>query len=756
MSIIERPEAELGPRTPRSPLGARSERSITSRVRIEDIDLRKMGQTILRWRVLVLSVVVACAIIGFAIVRSLTPIYTASTEVAVGPRETKVANLVEVLSDLKGDAVTIATEIGVIHSRNIAQKTVFQLGLQTHPDFAAPSLGLRQRAWNAIVAPFVSPESQLLFKAPAESDQERLTRTIDIFLDRLKVSNDGKSRIITIAFQSRDPKLAAQVANTVADFYLVSQLDAKFDATRRANEWLSDRLAVLRQEVLASENLVETFRREHGLIRGQTSTITTQEVSQVAADLTAARAKRIEAQSRMAQVQKAGTRGGSNEDWNAVPEVLQNPLIQKLREQEAEAQRREADLLQQFGDKHPRVINVRGELASIRAKIAAEVGKIVDSLRSEVATQQAREASLSSALDRLKGEASQDNAAEVQMRDLDRTAQANRTLYENFLQRFKETQNQEKFAQPDAVILSMAQEPLAPSFPQRTVFVLLSILVGAIFGCLLALIVESRDVGIRSMEQVADLFKVTPLGMVPMVKRALRGQTTPDSEVLGRPTSAYSEAIRTLHTNLMLSDLDRLPKVVLVTSSIPAEGKSTIAASLGQMIARYGQKVVVVDCDLRRPRLHRILGMNGAPGLADWLLQNRQLSEIVQTEHSSGVHIVPAGRLPSTPPNLLNSGRFRSMLHSLRNHYDLVILDSAPVLSIADTRVLASLSDRVVFVTKWASTPRKVVATSLDYLLSAGAEIAGMVITQVNVRTHSKDGFSDSVLYAGTLKEYYR
>jgi exopolysaccharide transport family protein len=715
-----------------------------------------MAQTIWRWRVLVLSMIAVCAIAGFAIVQSLTPVFTATTQVAVGPRQTQVVNLVEVLSDLKGDAETISTEIGVIHSRNIAQKTVLQLGLETHPEFALRPLGLLQRARNALVGLFVAPDSPLLVKAPVESDDERLTRTVDIFLDRLKVNGDGKSRIITIAFQSQDPRLAAQAANTVADFYLVSQLDAKFDATRRANEWLSDRLAVLRQEVLASESIVEKFRRENGLIRGQTSTITTQEVSQVASDLTAARAKRIEAQSRMAQVQKAGVRGGSGGEWNTIPEVLQNPLIQKLREQEAEAERRAADLLQQFGDKHPRVIAVRGEMAEIRTKIAAEVAKIIDSLRNEAATQQAREASLSAALDRIKGEASRDNAAEVQMRDLERTAQANRTLYENFLQRFKETQNQEKFAQPDAVVLSTAPVPTAPSFPQKPVFVILSVLTGAILGCLLALIVESRDVGVRSMEQVADLFKLTPLGMVPAVKRSLRGQMTPDSEILDRPASAYSEAIRTLHTNLMLSDLDRLPKVVLITSSVPSEGKSTIAASLGQMIARYGQKVVLVDCDLRRPRLHRILDMNGAPGVADWLLQNRQLSEIIQSEHSSGLHLVPAGRLPSTPPNLLNSGRFRSMLHGLRNHYDLVILDSAPVLSIADTRVLASLADRVVFVTKWASTPRRVVSTSLEYLLSAGAEIAGIVVSQVNVKTHSKDGFSDSVLYAGPLKEYYR
>lgn len=722
---------------------------------LEEIDLRNLWRTIWRWRALVASTVVIAIVAAIVTVNSLTPIYTASTQVAIGQRQDQVLNLPDILTNLKGDAETINTEIGVIRSRNLALKTVVKLGLDSNPEFnPEPGVLDRVKDW---IADFLPPLPEWLAGPPSEppapEEEAHLVRVIDKFLDKLKVSSDGKSRIVTISFQSADPRLAAQVANTLADFYIVSQLDAKFEAARRANEWLSDRLTGLREETLAAEDAVEQFRREHGIVRGETSTIMTQEVSQVANDLVAARAARIEAQSRLSQVRSSTQ--GDNPDWNAVPEVLSNPLIQALRQQEADAVRRAGDLLEQYGEKHPRVINVRAEIREIRAKIQAEVGKIITGLRNELARQQAREASLQAMLDQLKGEASQSNIAQVQLRDLERTAEAARTLYENFLQRFKETQSQENFQQPDADIISRAVTPLEPTFPQKTVFVILSALAGILVGALLALIFENLDVGIRSTDQVRRLLKVEPIGLVPATKGS-KGGAGPVTDILERPASAFAEAVRTVHTNLLLADVDNRARTVLVTSALPGEGKSTLAASLAQMAARYGRRVIVVDCDLRRPRLHRIWGVPQEPGVANWLLHEKELNEIYNDKHPSGAHIIPAGRLPSTPPNLLGSDRFSKMLHALRNHYDLVILDSAPVLAVADTRALAAFADKTLFVVHWAQTPRKVAAEALDCLHGAGADIAGAIIMRVDVKAHAKDGFSDSVLYAGKLKEYYR
>jgi capsular exopolysaccharide synthesis family protein len=252
--------------------------------------------------------------------------------------------------------------------------------------------------------------------------------------------------------------------------------------------------------------------------------------------------------------------------------------------------------------------------------------------------------------------------------------------------------------------------------------------------------------------------KVNALGMVPAlagIRRAI-GNSRPENEVMDRPLSAYTEAIRSIHTNLMLADVDHRPRVVLVTSALPGEGKSTMAMSLAQTVARSGQRVVVVDGDLRRPSLHRLAGIAQKPGLIEWLLGRNAAEEVVYSAGPGGVDVIPAGSPLQLPPNLLSSDRFRLLLHGLTERYDMVILDSAPVLAVSDTRVLAALAERTLFVVRWASTSRKVAASALHQLFEAGANVAGVALTAVDVKAHAKDGFTDSVLYTGQLRAYYR
>jgi len=743
---------------------------------LDSIDLRNMWRAVWRWRTLVLWTTVALTALAIFVIYRLTPQYTGSAQVLVGLQQVKLGTIQDVLSDLKGDNEMIATEIGIIRSRKLAEKTVTKLNLDNDPEFN-PALQSPGLFANLLNSQHLIPQSWLAWfsgssdanRADNPDDNRSTAKIIDIFEDKLKVTSDGRSRIITVSFQSENPITAAQIANTLADAYIVERLDAKFEATKRANIWLADRLNTLRQEVQVTEDAVEKFRNDNGLLRtqnaampgGQGMTLTTQQMAQVSTDAITAHTKYLEAQSRLAQLQRSGvTRGGASADVaikdNNILEVLQSPVIQALRAQEADAQRRGADLAAQYGDKHPKIVNVRAEIAEIRSKIQTEVNRVVDALRNEVATQQAREQGLNQLLAKMKVDAARNDIAEVQLRDLERQAQANRTLYENFLTQFKQTQSQDSFQQPDADIISHAPVPTLPSFPQKPVLILLSALTSFIIGILLALVCQNLDVAIRSMDQVRSLLKVHPLGMVPALGGIRRPGNRPESEVLDRPLSAYAEAIRSIHTNLMLSDVDARPRVVLVTSALPGEGKSTMAMSLAQMVARYGQRVIVIDGDLRRPAVHRLAGVSQKPGLVEWLLNRNALEEVVYSTGPGGIDVIPAGDQPQLPPNLLSSDRFRQLLRGLMERYDMVILDSAPVLAVSDTRILATLAEKTLFVVRWASTSHKVAASALRQLHEAGAQVAGVALMAVDVKAHAKDGFTDSVLYSGRLREYYR
>jgi succinoglycan biosynthesis transport protein ExoP len=746
--------------------------------KLETIDIRNMWRTLWRWRSLVLWTTVIITAVAVVAIYRITPQYTGSAQVMVGVRQIKINSVEDILSELKGDEVTdmIGTEIGLIRSRNLAEKVVDKLDLANDPEFnpALRQPGMLSRLFHSQTAAAQDWLGRLLGARSKEtvnqagSDAE-MNQIIDAFEGKLKVTNDGKSRIINISFDSSNPAAAARIANAVADAYIVSRLDAKFDATKRANMWLSERLNSLRQEVQVSEDAVEKFRAENGLLRAQGptgpadpdggTTLATQQMAQLSAEVMTAHTKYLDAQSRLAQLERSGVTRGRNAETAvrdaSLLEVLQSPVVQNLRAQEADAQRREADLLAQFGDKYPKVINVRAEIAEISRKIQTEVDRVIDSLKTEIANQQSKEQALNAELAKMKVSAARNGIAEVQLRDLERQAQANRTIYANFLASFKQTQSQDNFQQPDADVVSRAAMPSEPSYPHKPVLILLSAVASFIVGMLLALACENLDVAIRSMDQVRSQLKVHPLGMVPSLV-GVRRPSRPEHEVIDHPLSAYAEAVRTIHTNLMLSDVDQRPRVVLVTSALPGEGKSTMAMSLAQMVAGYGQRVIVIDGDLRRPAIHRLAEVSHKPGLVEWLLDRAALEEVIYPTGPGGIDVIPAGAQPVLPPNLLSSDRFKQLLRGLMERYDMVILDSAPVLAVSDTRILATLAEKTLFVVRWASTSHKVAASALRQLIESGAQIAGVALMAVDVKAHAKDGFTDSVLYAGRLREYYR
>jgi capsular exopolysaccharide synthesis family protein len=601
--------------------------------------------------------------------------------------------------------------------------------------------------------------SRLLHRPPelGGSGEEYIKREndnlVDAFLERLTVTPEGRSRVIRISFESEDPETAAAAANAIADFYVVAQLEAKFEATKRATTWLSERVEQLRDEVESKEQIIEEYRAQSGLLQGgRDSTLTAEKVSELNAQYVLELANLAEAEARLHQINRLLKTSGGLE---SISEVLRSPLIQDLRTEESRVEREIAEFSEEYGERHPKLINARAKLRDLRAKIEIEVDRVIQGLRNEVAIARARSSSLARSLESVKLEVAGSNKRKVQLRSFEREANASRTLLENLLERTKETSSQQSFQQADASVLSYSPVPKLPSYPKKRIIVPLILIAALLLGIALAFVMEQLDLGFRSAEQIVRLFGVRSLGLVPLTSKLSTMGKTPQDYILENPQSAFGEAVRSLYTNVLLSDVVHRPKLLLVTSSLPREGKTTMVVSLARMLASLGQRVLIVDCDLRRPTTHKALKIEAGPGLANCLSEGIRPEDVIQVDEASGAHILQAGTPHGYSPDQLDSDAMQRLLKNLSRKYDLVILDSAPVMAVADTYFVARLADKTIFVVHWAKTRREVVGLALKQLVAAGADLGGVLLTMVDVKSHAQYGYADSGAYQGALKKYY-
>lgn len=718
---------------------------------VDEIDLGELLRKLWQQRNVIAGTVILLTAVVAIVVFQLKPLYESAVLVMIEPRQAKIVNLESVFEGLPGGSETINSEIEIIRSRHLAGKVVERLKLYKDPEFNAK---LRDKTAWAIVVAWVREQLGIASKSPLSPEEAaRLERNMVVtaFRDHLEVKAKARSRVIRITVESDNPAKAALIANTVGDLYLVDQLEAKYDATRRATNWLGDRMTELRKKVAASEQAVVEYRRKAGLVQGKDAvSITTAQISEISSQLIIARSKRAQAEARLEQVRRLIK---SNRGMETAAQVLSSPLIQSLKEQESKVLRKAAELSSIYGPKHPQMINVRAEIRDLRRKIATEVKKIITGLRNEVDVAKANEGSLAKSLKELEQRIGQLNAKDVQLRALEREAKANRSLLETFLTRFKETSAQKDIQSADARIISAAAIPIFPSFPNKRLAIAVTIIGSFFLGIVLVFVLEQLDAGFRSMEQVEQIAGVSALGLIP----ALKGESgmPPERYVIENPISAYAESIRNIHVGLALSNVDAPPKVVLVTSSMPEEGKTATSLSLARLVAQSGRKVIIIDCDLRRPSVHERLGLPGKPGLIELLAGSADPAEVIIRDDASGAWLIPAGEHAPNPTDLLGSEHMRRLLHELAESHDLVVLDSSPVMAVSDARILARLADKIVFVVRWEKTRRETAVHGLKQIREAGGSIAGVVLSRVNVRKHARYGYADSGYYHGKYAKYY-
>ena len=713
-------------------------------------------------RKLIISVTLLISSLAVLYIYQLVPRYTATSQLLIGINAAKVVDIEEVISGgMKGDTAVIG-EMEVIKSRELAHKIIAHLHLDQYEEFnpkpKEPGFLSQFNPKNWI--PDTWKESMgtqaIDTSTEAEKQEAHLTNLTNAFLGKITVSQVKRSQVINIAVEANDPKLAAKIANEVADQYIVGQLQAKFDATKKATDWLNDQLGDLKQKLENSERAVENYRKSHNLVEISKGTgVTQQQLSEINSQLITARAQRAEAEAKYQQVEAISRSG---QDIDSVAEVLNSGLISSLRSQEAEVQRRYSEMLVEYGARHPKMIQMQAELTDIKDKIGTEVKKIAAGLRHSLDVARAREGSLASSLNQMESKTAGNSQAEVDLRALEREATANKVLFETFLGRFKETASTQGIEQADARVISFAEVPLDASFPKKNLMITVSVIGALFFALFLAFIIEMLNPGVRSPEQVSQLFNLTTLGIIP---KATNIKIPVLQYLLEKPQSSLVEALNTLRISLSLLNPDSDVKCVLISSAVPGEGKSTLASLLARHSAAAGKKVVLVDADLRRPTIGRMFDVDKkALGLTDLLMNHSQsVEDVLVNDTATGLKLLTRGHAAFiNPSDLFASQRMKALIEQLKEQFDLVIIDSAPIMAVPDSRILAGLADKTLFVVNWDATPKKVVASAIHILnKDSHNNVAGIVLQKVNLEQYGRYGYGESGYYYSyyRYKQYY-
>lgn len=727
-----------------------------------DFGLRETLATVWRRKSVFLWSFAVCLGLAFALLTLVTPRYRAEALILIEPQEARTAIVEPAATGLLRDAEAVLSETYVLTSSDMVERVVTVHELAKDAEFN-PALTPKSavRGFMCDLLPLEAARDMLDCTAvqPGSTNDPKsqaagYSRIVDRFNDALDVNAVSDSRVISVKFTSVDPHKAQAIANTIAEQYLQLRVDAKFESAFRVTKWLNEQIADLRAKVTEGESAIEALRRERGLIEGDRGTLQSQEVGQVSTQLVMARATRAEAAARLGQVQVLLE---SESGAITASEVLDSPLIQRLRAQQTELQGRVGELSAELGDQHPRMLQLRAEAREIQAEIDTEIAKIVTGLKNQLAVAEARVRSFENALAEIKARAATANEDQIEVRTLERDVEANRALLTSLLGRQSQTapQGDTGYLQADARIISSAALPTQVAFPNKR-FVLGSAIFGAIIlGGLIIVALELMDNGFRSIEQLDQRTGVPALAFVPDIS-ALRKKADTLDFLLDNPSSSFADAIRTVHWSVSLGRPQSPPKTVLVTSSLPDEGKSTIASSLAITQGQSGRRTLLIDADIRRPSIHDIFNVDSKPGLVEYLTGQSELHEVIQSNHCGpGVGVISSGSLPQDVPNILASERMRELLQAASSKYELIVIDSPPVMVGADVRLLCGIADATILAVRWGKTPRRTVGLSLKNLQTSGAKLAGTVLTMVDVRQYAKYSYGDSGAYTGELAKYY-
>jgi capsular exopolysaccharide synthesis family protein len=681
-----------------------------------------------RWSILGLTLLVG--ILAALIVSSIRPTYRGTATLLIEQGKAKIVSIEEVYSQGFMQREYYQTQVEILRSEELARKVVEKLSLAKHPDFR-PDSGAGRTIWlpTDLFKEVKSPPSE---EAIFNGAVGRLRAGLQVQLVR-------GSQLVQISFIAHDRELAARVPNALAEIFIESDLEARVAMTQKAVLWLRERMGELRTKVDAAEKALQDYRDRERIVdvKGLALSGASKQLEELTRSLVEARGKRAEAETAYNQVQQIRS-GRSPASVDTVPAILRNPLVIRAKEAETEAERKLLEAGKRYGPEHPRMVQTKAEVDAARENTRRQVDLVVAGLAKEYEVARANEAAVERALWQSKGDIQALNRKEFQLGVLERDVLQNRNLYDMFVNRLKETSATGDLQSTIARVIDPASVPGGAFAPNPTRVVAISVAVALALSALLAILLDRLANTINSTADVENRLGVPALGVLQKIKGITRKGFASELAFFNDSQSTFAEAVRTVRTSVLMSALDHQHKMVVITSSVPEEGKTTLSFNLACALGQV-KKVLLIDADLRRPKIAKLVGRDTrTPGLSDLVAGNSQFAQCVFHSDTAGIHILSSGTVPPNPLELLSSKRFDDVIEKLKEAFDIIIVDSAPVQLVSDSIILSQHASSVIYVVKADSTPYQVAQNGLKRLRRAGAPILGVVINQLDLERAEK------------------
>jgi succinoglycan biosynthesis transport protein ExoP len=699
------------------------------------LDFRGLVDAFLRRWKLFVAVFVGSAVLAVAASLILRPVYEAAANIRIDPTERSAVDFEAAARGAPPDQALVDSEVKMIQSPDVAAEVVKSLNLVDDPEFN-PTLG---HHWSPFGRP-KPPSAQVI----AEK-----------VLKRLDVARLGSTYIVAVRFRSFDPGKAANIANAFAQEYLHASIRSKIEAAAEQSSSLAERLTLAGEAAQRADAALAQYKAANGIVTGATgSTVTEEQIATLTTELGTAEAAAAAARSTYAAAQAQMAQNG----LDSISSVINSPTIVELRKEHADLLRNQAEVNTRYGPKHPETIKVTQQVQGIEAQMREESERIISGIESDARAAEAKAASLRENLAQLRAQMGANSQAGVVADSLQRDVEAKKTIFNQLAASAQQANQQQHANDAQAEIVSHATVPTQPYFPNRTLFLALGAALGLILGAAAILVVELLDAGIRSVEDVEELGLnfITSTQLLTPRNLLVDGQPVPPWDyVVARPMSGYAEAMRTTRSAIMLSDLDKQQKIVAITSALPNEGKTVFSVSLARIMAMSGERVLLVDCDLRRNALEDLLPFAPKAGLIEVLTGEATLDSVIVADVVKGLDVLPLNKAAFSPRDLFGAKSMSDLLATLRERYDHVVLDGPPVLAVTDARTLATLADTVLMVARWNKTPRHAVEAALARLNRDQAPLAGLLLTMVDKRSRAAMSAGDPGYYYGQYHKYY-